>query len=149
MYYNYFLKGFVVVIVLSLMTLSCSKSDDIETFEPQTYNVGGNVEKGPFVSGSTITMQPMNAKMQPSGQMYTTTIQDNTGSFTFGSKLFDAPFAELTANGYFFNEVKGDLSSGTLNLRAVVDLSNQSTINVNILTHFKIPENSKPRGARQ
>ncbi len=137
MYYNYFLKGFVVVIVLSLMTLSCSKSDDIETFEPQTYNVGGNVEKGPFVSGSTITMQPMNAKMQPSGQMYTTTIQDNTGSFTFGSKLFDAPFAELTANGYFFNEVKGDLSSGTLNLRAVVDLSNQSTINVNILTHLK------------
>lgn len=119
------------------MTLSCSKSDDIETFEPQTYNVGGKVEKGPFVSGSTITMQPMNAKMQPSGQMYTTTIQDNTGSFTFGSKLFDAPFAELTANGYFFNEVNGVLSSGTLNLRAIVDLSNQSTINVNILTHLK------------
>ena len=63
MYYSSFFKGFVVVIALSLMTLSCSKSDDIETFEPQTYNVGGKVEKGPFVSGSTITMQPMNAKM--------------------------------------------------------------------------------------
>lgn len=137
MYQKYFFKSFIAGIAISLMTLSCSKSDDIETFEPQTYNVGGKVEKGPFVSGSTITMQPMNAKMQPSGQMYTTTIQDNTGSFTFGSKLFDAPFAELTANGYFFNEVNGVLSSGTLNLRAIVDLSNQSTINVNILTHLK------------
>lgn len=137
MYQKYFFKSFIAGIAISLMTLSCSKSDDIETFEPQTYNVGGKVEKGPFISGSTITMQPMNAKMQPSGQMYTTTIQDNTGSFTFGSKLFDAPFAELTANGYFFNEVSGALSSGTLNLRAIVDLSNQSTINVNILTHLK------------
>ena len=30
---------------------------------PQTYRVSGKVEKGPFVSGSTISIQPMDAKM--------------------------------------------------------------------------------------
>lgn len=122
---------------LCLFTCSCSDDNGGGTYEPQTYNVSGKVEKGPFVSGSTITMQPMDAKMQASGESYSATITDNAGNFTFGSKLFNAPFAELTANGYFFNEVDGDLSSGTLNLRALVDLSDKSTVNVNILTHLK------------
>ncbi|MBR5848333.1 MAG: hypothetical protein IKY69_02550, partial [Bacteroidaceae bacterium] len=47
------------------------------------------------------------------------------------------PYAEFMANGYFFNEVKGELSNGTLTLRALVDLENNTTTNVNILTHLK------------
>lgn len=119
------------------LTFSCSDDGGGGNYEPKTYNVSGKVEKGPFISGSTITMQPMDAKMQASGETYSATITDNAGNFTFGSKLFEAPFAELTANGYFFNEVDGDLSSGTLSLRALVDLSDKSTVNVNILTHLK------------
>ena len=38
------------------------------------------------------------------------------GNFSFGSKLFEAPYAELTANGYFFNEVEGELSSQSVNI---------------------------------
>ena len=91
---------------LCFFTNSCSDDNSEGAYEPQTYNVSGKVEKGPFVSGSTITMQPMDAKMQASGESYSTTITDNAGNFTFGSKLFNAPFAELTANGYFFNEGK-------------------------------------------
>ncbi|WP_370795007.1 hypothetical protein [Bacteroides stercorirosoris] len=132
---KHYFKGLFIA-VLGIMTFSCNDSDE-ETYAPQTYNVSGKVEKGPFVSGATITMQPMNANMQASGETYISTIQDNTGNFTFGSKLFDAPFAELTASGYFFNEVSGNLSIGTLNLRGIVDLSDKSTINVNILTHLK------------
>lgn len=128
----------IAVAILSLIAFSCSKSDESgEPFTPKNYNVNGKVEKGPFVSGSTITMQLMNAKLQASGELYSSTIQDNAGNFSFGSKLFDAPYAELTANGYFFNEVTGNLSQGTLNLRGLVDLKDATTVNVNILTHLK------------
>ena len=122
----------------SLLT-ACSDENNPDDggFAPQLFNVTGKVEKGPFVSGSTITVQPMNADLQASGQMYASTIQDNAGNFSFGSKTFDTPYAELTANGYFFNEVEGSLSAGTLNLRALADLSDASTVNVNILTHLK------------
>lgn len=117
---------------------SCSDDSGMENdFEPKTYNVLGKVEKGPFVSGSTITIQPMDGNLQVLGSLYSATIQDDLGNFSFGSKLFEAPYAELTANGYFFNEVEGELSSGTLNLRALVDLSDETTVNVNLLTHLK------------
>lgn len=117
---------------------SCSDDNGMENdFEPKTYNVLGKVEKGPFVSGSTITIQPMDGNLQVLGSLYSATIQDDLGNFSFGSKLFEAPYAELTANGYFFNEVEGELSSGTLNLRALVDLSDETTVNVNLLTHLK------------
>lgn len=117
---------------------SCSEDDNIENdFKPTTYDVLGKVEKGPFVSGSTITIQPMDGNLQVLGSLYSSTIQDDLGNFSFGSKLFEVPYAELTANGYFFNEVDGELSSGTLNLRALVDLSDKTTVNVNLLTHLK------------
>ena len=117
---------------------SCSDDNGIENdFEPKTYNVLGKVEKGPFVSGSTITIQPMDGNLQVQGSMYSSTIQDDFGNFSFGSKLFETPYAELTANGYFFNEVEGYLSEGTLNLRALVDLSDKTTVNVNLFTHLK------------
>ena len=115
---------------------SCSE-DEKGGYSPANYNVNGKVEKGPFVSGSTIDVQPMDANMQPLGSIYSSTISDNTGSFSFGSKEFETPFALLTANGYFFNEVDGQLSRGTLTLMAIVNLSDQSTVNVNILTHLK------------
>ncbi|TWV15481.1 RagB/SusD family nutrient uptake outer membrane protein [Bacteroidaceae bacterium HV4-6-C5C] len=128
----------LLLIALSgFTTMSCSNSDKGEDLTPHTYNVSGKVEKGPFVSGSTITIQPMDSKLQVLGSMFNTTITDNTGSFTFGSKVFQAPYAEIMATGYFFNEVKGNLSNGVLVLRALVDLSDNSTVNVNILTHLK------------
>ena len=125
-----------VAFVLSLAACGLLGNPD-EPFQPQNYTVSGKVEKGPFVSGSTITMQLLDANMEPTGSMYNTTIVDDEGSFTFGSKMFDTPYADLSANGYFFNEVRGELSTGTLNLRAIVDISDATTINVNILTHIK------------
>lgn len=125
-----------MALLLCVSFTSCEENDGID-FEPQTYNVAGKVEKGPFVSGSEITIQPMSGQMQALGTMYTSTIQDHLGNFSFGSKLFESPYAELTANGYFFNEVTGQLSAGTLYLRAIVDLSKNATVNVNILTHIK------------
>ena len=108
-----------------------------DKFEPTDYTVKGKVEKGPFINGSTINLQPMNAKMASTGSTFSTTITDNAGNFAFNTATLETPYAQLTANGYFFNEVTGQLSIGTLSLRALVDLSEQSTVNVNILTHLK------------
>ena len=47
---------------------SCSE-DEKGGYTPVNYNVNGKVEKGPFVSGSTIDIQPMDANMQPLGSI--------------------------------------------------------------------------------
>lgn len=126
------------ILLASLCLLASSCMDlDKGVYAPKDYNVGGNVEKGPFINGSTIDMQPMNEKLRPLGTTFTSNITNNTGLFTFGSKELRAPFAQLTANGYFYHEVNGELSKGTLTLRAVVNLTDKSSVNVNILTHLK------------
>lgn len=130
--------AFLPIVALFTGLLSCEDQlENEDNFKPTDYTVKGKVEKGPFISGSTINLQPMNSKMVPTGSTFSTTITDNAGNFAFNTATLETPFAQLTANGYFFNEVTGRLSNGTLSLRALVDLSEQSTVNVNILTHLK------------
>lgn len=139
------MKQYIQTLALSMAVAfslnSCSENgiDDSGkgNYKPANYSVKGKVEKGPFISGSTINLQPMDAQLQPNGSTFSTTITDHLGNFSFGQKTLEAPFAQLTANGYFFNEVKGELSNGTLSLRAIVNIADASTVNVNILTHLK------------
>ncbi len=132
--------SFLSITALFVGIVSCDDEKVLESeekFKPTDYTVKGKVEKGPFVSGSTINMQPMDAKLIPTGSTFSSTISDNAGNFAFNTATLETPYAQLTANGYFFNEVTGQLSNGTLSLRAIADLSEQTTVNVNILTHLK------------
>ena len=130
-----------VVVVAALGFASCSESNEAtgekEVFVPTVHIVKGKVEKGPLVRGSQIDMRTLDQYMVPTGNSYTATIENNTGDFNFGSLKVNTPYAKLTADGYFFNEVDGKLSTGTIKLDAIVDLSDNSTVNVNVLTHLK------------
>ena len=108
-----------------------------EVYVPKEFVVKGQVEKGPFVSGSVINMQPLNQKMQAVGSTYSATITDDMGSFSFNPEEFSEPYARLSVNGYFYNEYKGSLSNGQITLQSVVDLRDKSSVNVNLLTHLK------------
>jgi len=126
-------------LVLFLLTCAFSACEDLYKPEAESkdYTVSGKVEKGPFISGSSINLQPMDSKLNPTGSSFSTLITDHAGNFSFGTTTLESPYAQLTANGYFYNEVTGVLSSGTLTLRALANIEEQSTVNVNILTHLK------------
>lgn len=109
-------------------------SDTSADVEPVvTYKVNGFVQKGPFVTGSSITIQELDSNLEPNGKSYQTTTNDDFGSFALGSQI-GTNYIEIIANGYYFNEVSGKLSASTLTLRAISDLSLQEQANVNILT---------------
>lgn len=133
------LKKAVVVVTIGMMAMlqSCSSNDDLDGYTPTNFNVGGKVEKGPFVRGTAIQMQPLDADLDETGESFTSTITDNEGTFTFGSKLLKSPYVKLSASGYYFNEVTGVLSKGTLALNAVANLQNAADVNLNILSHLK------------
>jgi hypothetical protein len=133
------LKKAVVVVTIGMMAMlqSCSSNDYLDGYTPTNFNVGGKVEKGPFVRGTAIQMQPLDADLDETGESFTSTITDNEGTFTFGSKLLKSPYVKLSASGYYFNEVTGELSKGTLALNAVANLQNAADVNLNILSHLK------------
>lgn len=133
------LKKAVVVVTIGMMAMlqSCSSNDDLDGYTPTNFNVAGKVEKGPFVRGTAIQMQPLDVDLDETGESFTSTITDNEGTFTFGSKLLKSPYVKLSASGYYFNEVTGELSKGTLALNAVANLQNAADVNLNILSHLK------------
>lgn len=121
------------------MFVSCSDSaeDDGGQLVQTKDAVKGKVEKGPLVRGSTVEMRTLDEYLTPTGSSYTARVENNAGDFNYGMLKVSSPYARLTADGYFFNEVDGSLSDSPIKLDAIVDLSDNTTINVNVLTHLK------------
>ena len=98
------MKNYVCIALTFIALLASCSENGIEEggkYQPKDYSVKGKVEKGPFVSGSTINLQPMDEKLQPIGSTFSTTITDHLGNFTFGTKTLDeciAMFDEFTVN---------------------------------------------------
>jgi hypothetical protein len=123
------------------LMLSCSNTDDTSTATDDTststaVTVSGKVQKGPYVQGTEITVRELDSSMIPTGNTFTGTIDDNTGSFSIKGTLANK-IAELAADGYYFNEVSGSLSTAKLALQAFSDLTDSSSVNVNLMTHLE------------
>lgn len=54
--------------------------------------------------------------------------------FDFGEINLNSPYVLLTADGYYFNEVYGELSDGQISMQSIVNLTDNKQANVNILT---------------
>lgn len=101
---------------------------------PTAYEgMDGYVQKGPFILGSTVYIQELDDDFVPTGNAYFTQTNDDLGSFTIAS-TFSTKYVEITTQGFYFNEVTGQLSDAPLTLRSVSDLSEGTDINVNLLT---------------
>ena len=113
-----------------------SKSEDTDTSTSSAVTVSGKVQKGPYVQGTEITVRELDSSMTPTGNTFTGTIDDNTGSFSIKGTLTNK-IVELSADGYYFNEVSGSLSSAKLTLSALSDITDNSSVNVNLMTHLE------------
>lgn len=133
---TFFCTALVALTTVYLTSCSDEPSGD-QKVESGKYSISGKVEKGPFVRGSSISIQPLNESMTTIGSVFNGEIQDDAGSFELGQIELASQFVRIASDGYYFNEVTGNLSSGMLHLVALADLSDKSTVNVNILTHLK------------
>ena len=135
------LKHLLWAFVAAATITSCSDDTDEpgdgEQIKSGKYHLSGKVEKGPFVRGSQISVQPLNTSLNSVGTVFNGELQDDAGTFDLGQIELASQFVRISADGYFFNEVSGWLSDGTLHLVALADLSDRSSVNVNILTHLK------------
>jgi N-acetylneuraminic acid mutarotase len=101
---------------------------------PVTYTSSGGVaEKGPLITGSTVTVQELDTSLSPTGKQYSYQVTSDLGAFS-PTSTFTSRYVGINATGYYFDEVQGVVSSGPVTLNGYSDLSANSTINVNILT---------------
>ena len=137
------MKRVVFAIFAALLIFSCGEEPlpepgngngtDTPTPSGKTWSVNGSVQKGPFTQGTSITIQALDEKLDPTGKNYSTKTTDDAGLFAIGSQI-ESRYVEIIATGYYFNEIEGKVSSSTLTLRSLSDLSEEGKTNVNLLT---------------
>jgi len=137
------LYGFLsVIVLLSMIVLmtNCTKDETpvpIETPVIKTQSIVGTVQKGPFVSGSSVIVFDLLADLTATGKSYNATITDNLGTFELNKITLSSNYISLKADGFYFNEVSGLKSAAQITLYALSDTTDKSVINVNILTHLE------------
>jgi len=130
-------KGIATLSILSLV-ISCEK--DKETTDNTTkHSITGYVQKGPFVNGSSITVYDLKSDLSSTGKSFNTQISDNKGTFELDNIELSSNYASLKADGFYYNEVQGKQSTSQITLYALSDLTDKSSINVNILTTLEKP----------
>ena len=82
---------FSTIFAMASVMLSCSKAEDSPSSAATDNTTGstastavtlsGKVQKGPYVQGTEITVRELDSSMIPTGNTFTGTIDDNTGSF--------------------------------------------------------------------
>ena len=137
---------FIIAMFLSALLLAACGDDsenaggtveDGEVVAIVDKTISGVSQKGPFVNGSSVTVQELNGKtLAQTGLGFEGKIKNDLGEFSVKVNKLESQYALLKANGYYRNEVTGDKSKGQVTLYALTDLSNRDEVNVNLLTHL-------------
>jgi hypothetical protein len=78
----------------------------------------GVVQKGPFILGTTITLQELDSQLSSTGRQFVFQTDDDLGHFQVPTNV-TSRFVEIIARGYFFDELTNELSHSELTWGAV------------------------------
>jgi len=137
------MKKLTSILFLALFIAACSKSGEdipnVDNAKPIVKStISGKIEKGPFITGSKITLYELDNELKQTGKnIFTTGTINENGDFIFERKMeLVSQFVELEISGFFYNEVTGKISSSPITLNALADVSVKDKVNVNIITHL-------------
>src|SRR5262245_36482171 len=99
-------------------------------------HVDGAVQKGPFLVGTTVLINRRDERGRSTAATILSEIKDSIGSFAFDTS--DPGLVQIVAAGYYFSELTGQVSNGTITLRAIVEVDDRpgQHVYVNIMTHL-------------
>lgn len=100
------------------------------------YDVAGVAQKGPFALGTTVHIAELDEALTPTGRVFDTTINDDTGAFSLPNVALTSPYVALTADGFYFDEVAGALSTSRIQLGALADMRSATSVNANLMSHL-------------
>jgi hypothetical protein len=113
-------------------------ADSADAFVPNDgpASMKGAIQKGPFILGSTVTLSTIDGAGVSTGQVFNTQTTSDLGDFaiTFAYR----GNVDMQAQGFYFDEVTGGLSTAPIVLRALYVVTNggPQSAYVNVLTHL-------------
>ena len=125
-------KHFVALLAVVLSLASCQYLPFDDSQSGSDCRISGYAQKGQLNKGSQVTAFEIDANMVATGKSYPANITDALGSFSIAANV-EAPYLEIRAEGYYFNEVTGENSEAPIYLEAIVP-SVAGGVNVNLFT---------------
>ncbi|WP_168210530.1 FG-GAP repeat domain-containing protein [Persicimonas caeni] len=134
------------LIALAMLLAACNSEPDArpdaggdagtDDASAEVVQLSGSVQKGPFVLGSSVDVAAVDAQGTTTGEVFSTQTSNDLGEFEVSVRY--TGLASIEASGFYYNEVRGNLSSAELTLRSFADIQPAATQTtyVNILTHL-------------
>ena len=117
-----------LLIILTIISVACARNAE----SLRECSIRGYAQKGQFVKGSQVTAFALDLDLVATGESFPASISDDLGSFGVSGKT-GAPYFDLRAEGYYFNEMEGVVSSSPIYLEAIVR-SDDTVVNINLMT---------------
>jgi uncharacterized protein (TIGR02145 family) len=138
-------KGMFKIAAMALFLTACTEnnvaggsSGDAGVYAVKDLDVAGVTQKGPFVTGSAVTVHGIDCKtLKISDEHYEGKVGSDKGDFVVKGVSLKSACAVFEVTGKYRSEFSGKETDGTLTLRALTDLENRETVNVNILTNLE------------
>ena len=140
--YGFLLSLSVPLAVLSFMVTGCSSKDDVAGGVTEdagiVADIAGVFQKGPFIEGSPVKVSGIDCKtLEPTGEIVEGAIVNGKGEFNFEKLTLSTSCAIFEVTGYYLNEVTGLQTADKFTLRAVTELTDRNSVNVNLFTHME------------
>ena len=119
--------------ILIFMAFACQDDNEIQK-SLSLEKLSGYVQKGPYLNGTAITISELSSELEPTGKNFISQILDNKGTFEIKNVDLSSQYVELKADGFYFNEISNVSSTAQLTLFALSDLTNKTSLNVNVLS---------------
>lgn len=129
------MKYKIIFCLIIILLYSCNKDENTPEFKKN--NLEGYAQKGPFISGTDVTIIELDKNLVPTGKSYYSTIDDNSGHFIFPEVTFNSNFIELKVTGKYFDENLGGIPLDGITLYSIVDFNDGTSLNINLLTHIE------------
>ncbi len=128
----------VIYVLAFFLVIACGKDDAPEQVQPQNYSIEGVAQKGPYQIGATVTVSELDNQLNPTGKTYNTSVDNSFGHFQVPNATFSSKYVKVRVYGQYYHEIRKGVPVGEdLGLEAIVDLSQSTTVNVNVLTHLQ------------
>ena len=127
------MKHILPIIFFFFCLTACEKKNgNKDVKSPSVCSLSGYAQKGQFVKGSQITAFVLDSDLIATGESFPANVSDDKGSFSISGKSA-AQFLDIRVNGYYFNELTGNISGNQLWLEALVEFT-ENNANLNLLT---------------
>ena len=117
-----------------------SATAKIETKKVDSVAVSGFAQKGPFASGTVVTVYGLDSLLEKTKTKFTGKVTGDSGAYSVSKIVLPSQYALVEVNGFYANENTGKKTSGAkTTLNAIVDLSAGKSVkaNVNIFTELE------------